>query len=66
MLLPCRRRRPIVFGAKPFGPDPRFPPQDHGKLTGVMLRMPQIVEEKFADVELIPPESTSLQRSIVR
>lgn len=56
----------VVPGAEPLDAHPGAAAEDQDQLAGVVLGVPQVVQEELADVQLVPPEPAALQRPFVR
>lgn len=63
--LPCRRRRLIALGSQPGYADIGVPAEKHDQLTGVVLSVSQGIEKELAYLQVVPRETTALERQTV-
>jgi hypothetical protein len=54
-----------VFGSQPFDANVGLATQNQHDLRGMVLSVTEVVQQEFSDVQLVPPESAALFRTLL-
>jgi hypothetical protein len=57
--------RLVLFGAEPFDSHIGATTEDQSDLSGVVLRVPQVVDQELSDIQLVPPEAAALLGTVL-